>query len=550
MLERLEIHNYVLIPRLVIDFNEGFTVLTGETGSGKSIILGALSLILGDKNTKGVVRSGEIQADLSAIFSFSEKSEICKFLDDNNIENEDNSVLIKRIIKDNGRSIITINGVLVNRSTLEELSNLLVAVSSQHAHQSLLKEANQRNVLDNYAKNDVVLESYKALYIQYKEKEKELASLIHQKDSEDSELDYIKFCYEEIEKANIKEGEDDELSFDLKKISMSEFLIENTSDVVEILNGSLEEGLNYKLSKAVGYLTKAATKDEDLQDYLVRLESARIEIEDISESLNDYVSSFSFSEAEAEEKSSRLAILQRLKKKYGPTLSDVIEARENFKRRIDNAENIDDLIKEAEKDLNKIKDQTLAKAIELSNKRKIAAENLQKDVESKLHKLGMKNGRFLIEIKETDLTQNGIDSITFMISANKGEKLGLVKDVASGGELSRIMLALKSSLADCDEVDTLLFDEIDAGLGGETAKAVSDELLSLSASHQVITITHLAQIASVANYHLEVVKTETQERTITTILPIDGEDRVKEIARLLSGSTSQEAIAHAKSLLH
>ena len=549
MLERLEIRNYVLIKNLVLDFSTGFAVITGESGSGKSIILGALSLILGEKARQDIVRQGEKEAQINALFSYSEGSAVDCYLKGKGLEGEDGGLFIQRVIRQNGRSIMSINGLSVNRSELEELGSLLVDVSSQHAHQSLLKKDVQLSLIDKASHAARFLDDYRIAYNAHKEAVKEKARLEEENEKILQELDYIRFCLDEMEKADVRPGEDEQLAEELGRISQAENLTQSLEETIALLRGGMEEGVLSILTRAENAISKAARADTTLEQYASRIEAAGIDLDDLASSLREYLSSFTFSEAELEEKSSRLALLQRLKKKYGGSLEALCERRDSYRERVDSAENFDDLIKDAQKKIETTKARLADLGSRLSKERRKSAQELEKTITSNLHELGLGDAVFHIEISQTEPSYNGMDDVVFTLAANKGEKAGPVSQVASGGELSRIMLAVKSALSGVDEVNTLLFDEIDAGLGGHAANAVAVQLEKLSRTHQVIAITHLAQIAAKAGTHFCVSKKEDAGRTISTIEEIEGEERIKEIARLLSGEVSDIAIEHARSLL-
>ena len=549
MLERLEIKNYVLIKNLVLDFSTGFAVITGETGSGKSIILGALALILGEKARQDIVRQGEKEAQINALFSYSEGSAVDCYLKAKGLEGEDGGLFIQRVIRQNGRSIMSINGLSVNRSELEELGSLLVDVSSQHAHQSLLRKDVQLSLIDKASRSVRLLDEYRSAYNAHNEAVREKERLAEENEKILQELDYIRFCLDEMEKADVKPGEDDQLAEELGRISQAENLTQAVEETIALLRGGMEEGALSILTRAETAIAKAVRADNTLEQYASRIEAAGIDLDDLASSLREYLSSFTFSEEELEEKSSRLALLQRLKKKYGGSLEALCERRDSYRERVDSAENFDDLLKEAQKKIETAKDRLTELGIRLSKERRKSAQALEKTITANLHELGLGNAVFRIEISQIEPSYNGMDDVVFTLAANKGEKAGPVSQVASGGELSRIMLAVKSALSSVDEVNTLLFDEIDAGLGGHAANAVAVQLEKLSRTHQVIAITHLAQIAAKAGTHFCVSKKEDAGRTISTIEEIEGDERIKEIARLLSGEVSDIAIEHARSLL-
>lgn len=549
MLERLEVRNYVLIRSLVLDFTSGFAVITGETGSGKSIILGALGLILGEKSKGDVVRQGEKEAHIEALFSYREGGAVDAFLKGNGLEDEDGGLFIQRIVRQSGRSIMSVNGYSVTREQLESLGSLLVDVSSQHAHQSLLRPAIQLALLDKAAHSAPLLSAYRQAYDELAQARKEHQRLVDENEKASGEADYIAFCLDEIEKADVKVGEDEELSAQVRLIGQSEVLTGELEEAQEALRGGNELGALSLIARCQSAVSKASRSDARLDVYLERIESASIELEDIASSLGEYLASISFSEDELEEKNARLALLQRLKKKYGGSLESVIARREEYRNALATIENFEDLLSDSLKRMEKAESELKSRGEALSACRAQCARILEKTIQDNLSSLGLKNAVFQIVMSTRQPEANGMDDVVFTLAANKGEKAGPISQVASGGELSRIMLAIKSALAAEDEVETLLLDEIDSGLGGVVAHSVALELEKLSHSHQVIAITHLAQIASKARTHYLVYKREEDGRTVSSIDEIRDGERVDEIARLLSGEVSEISRAHAKSIL-
>lgn len=544
MLESLHVKNYVLIDNLDLDFSNGFTAITGETGSGKSIMLGALSLLLGKKADKDDVRLGFESAEISGIFSIKHER-ARKWLDDHSIELEDGTILVRRVIKENGRSIYTINGSSITRSEGEDLGALLVDISSQHAKQFLSKSDVLRQMVDEASMSSGVLNEYLTCFQKYKNKLKEQEELDSFLKKSNEEADYIRFCLDELEKADLKIGEEDDLKERLAVMTSSEFLAQTVSDIqteLKTAGSSLDESLSL--------MHKAEKKDAKLLDYATRLENISIECDDIKQSLRDYMDSISFSEYELEEKNERLATIQKIKRRFGPSIEDALKLKDEYKKKLDKFENGEELQKEIKREVETLEIKCNELANRLSGLRKKGAKKLAHEIEQNLHSLGMKAASMEILIEDSGaLQQFGKDKISFMIAANKGEKFSEIQNSSSGGELSRLMLALKVALKGKGDIETLLFDEIDSGIGGTVANNVALELLKLSKMQQVVAITHLAQIASKADRHFVVFKEEKNGRTISHIKEIKGEERVKEIARLLSGDTSEISLEHARSLL-
>lgn len=544
MLESLHVRNYVLIDSFDLDFSDGFTVITGETGSGKSIILGALSLLLGQKADKEAVRKGSEMAEVSGTFSIG-SSEVLSWCNDHEIEVEDNTLVLRRVIRSNGRSTYSVNGTALNRSEGEELGMLLVDVSSQHAHQSLMKNDVLRKVLDEASSSLEALDSYRASYKELMETEDKLKQTKELMERSSEEADYMKYCLSELENADLKVGEEEELKEKLSLQASSEYIAENLSSVQDELKSAQSS-----LSEALSYIRKAEKKDPSLLQYSERLESQSIETEDIFESIRDYLSSMSFSETEIEMMNQRISLIQRMKRRFGGSVEAAIEQRENFREKLELISDSSDVISSLEKKMDKLSKEVEDKAQKLTSLRKKGATAFSKHIEEKLHRLGMEASVFTIAV--TPLSSPGPygkDKIEYLISANKGEKTSLIQETSSGGELSRLMLAMKTSMEGSGSVDTMLFDEVDAGIGGRVATCVAKELRQLSQSKQVITITHLSQIASKADRHYKVYKYEENGRTISHIKLLDGEERVRELARILSGDESEISLEHARKML-
>ena len=543
MLEHLTVRNYVLIDYLDIDFNPGFTVLSGETGSGKTIMLGALSLLLGAKADRNDVRLGKDFAEVSGLFSVSSPL-ILAWLEAHGIEREDESILIRRLIKVSGKGTYTVNGTPITVKEGDELGHLLVDISSQHSNQWLLKNDVLRAILDKFSSLDGKLSEYKASYRAMRELEKEISELESRVRKSREEEDFMRYSLKELENADLKEGEEDELKREVSIISSSEYLKESLSSALSEVRSA-----SSALEEALSAIRKSSEKDDRLIAERDRTESIQIEAEDIALSLRGYLESIDFSEVELEEKNSRLMTLQRIRHRYGGSIEEAIRRRDEYREKLEESENSEDILLSLKKKHDAAAEKARKEAEELLSERKRGAIRLSHSIEENLHRLGMQSAVFEIRIERTeDMNADGMDRISFLIAPNKGEKLSPIESSASGGELSRILLALK--VIDSEGSDrTMLFDEIDTGIGGTVANAVGEEMRNLSHKEQVIAITHLAQIASRASSHYLVEKTEKDGRTTTDIRGVTGDERVKEIARLLSGETSDLSLEHARMLL-
>lgn len=544
MLEHLSVKNYVLIDKLELSFSEGLTVLTGETGSGKSIILGALSLILGAKGDKEEIRKGEKEAELSAVF-YTENKDVLSWCEERGISSRDGEIIIRRVIKENGRGVYTINGTPITRGEGEEVGYMLVDFSSQNEHQSLLKRDTQLKILDDDSSCEESLIKYRGVYQKMKECEKELEELKSKNEKGKSDEEYDRYSLNELKKASLRVGEEDEIKSSLEKQSKIEKISTSLSDAISSISI-----VNSSLSSALSSLKGITKYDEALSPFIDRLESAGIDVKDIFDSLKSEESSLYFSEDDIENMNERLSLIQKMKRKYGGSEENCLLKMKELEDKLNEYENLDSLIDDKEKELNKIKLKALDEAEKLSEKRKSGALELSKRVEKTLLSLGMEGSGFRIEVLDTEnLNEDGKNSVRYLLRANKGEKDGEIENVSSGGELSRIMLSIKSSLKSNGNIETLIFDEIDTGLGGKTAYSVADELHKLSKNREVIVITHLAQIASKGDVHFVVSKHFENGRTITSIEKVEKEERTMEIARLLSGDESKISLEHARELL-
>ena len=543
MLESLKINNFVLIPTINLDFYDGMTVLTGETGSGKSIVLGAISLILGSKADKDEIRAGESKAELEAVFRTDRKSLIA-LLDDKGIDSDDGRIIIRRQIRSNGRSFYSLNGVNLTIAEAQEIGRMLVDITGQNSALSLVRKDRQLALLDSSKEIAASLSSYEASYAEYLSLIEERKASLERMRKVEEDRSYLEYCLDELDKAELMEGEDDEIKAKLEVASSSEYIVENLEAVKEGLDNA-----SRSLSAALSALFKAKGKDESLDEYYQRMESSSIETDDLLQSISAQLSSYSFDPYELEDMNSRLATLQRIRKKYGGSIEAAIAKRDDIRLMLDEAEGEAISLDRLDKAIEKKRVECLEKAEALHMLRHKRAEKLGRDITSTLKKLSMESAEFRIELEKTSLGAKGFDNVSFLIAPNRGERMSPVEDAASGGELSRIMLAIKSNFLDSDDVETLIFDEIDSGISGHAASNVASVMKELSKRHQIIAITHLAQIASKADNHILVHKSEEKGRTVSHLDYIEGEKKVAEIARLLSGDDSDISLRHARSLI-
>lgn len=576
MLEELIIKDFALIDSTHIEFNKGFTVLSGETGAGKSILIGALSFLLGGKASAESIRAGQSEASVTGTFSVPEKTSkdrdlsedfdaepltVWEWLSKHGIEPEDETIILRRVMKSTGKSGAWICGSPVTRNDLAEFSQFLVDIHGQHEHQSLMRVTEHRKFLDSYAHITDEVSAFTGLYTELVEKRKKL-SLLNTSDAErERRIDYLKFSIDEIEGAKLKAGEDEELEAEEARLSSYEKLFAETQGINEILSG-IEGGsmlsLARKLRQSAEHLS---SYDKSLESLNSRIESLFYELSDISDEYHSYESSLVYDPSRLEEVHDRLDLIYKLKKKYASSQSAPIAQILDYKiqsekelEELSSSEQNRDALKE---EITVLEKKVYAAAKAISQKRFASAEKMSVEVQTILSTLGMKGAVFSVSIREkngTEVEQKcgpyGIDDIEFLISANPPQPLQPLAKIASGGELSRVMLALKTIFAEADTVETLIFDEIDTGIGGEIAVAVGSHMKNLAQKRQILCITHLASIAVYADNQIRIQKSMPDGVMKTRAQNVSGEERVMEIARMLSGdTTSEESLDHARSML-
>jgi DNA repair protein RecN (Recombination protein N) len=556
MLEELSIHGYALIDSANIDFTGGLNVLTGETGAGKSILLGALSLLFGEKGEIDAIRTGEEEAVVSAVFRIEDNREAREWLGSRDIALEEGTVLVRRTLKRSGRGAIFIQSASVTKSDLKELTSLIFDLHGQHQHQSLLAPENHRKLVDRYAGIEEQVAELTGTFTNLNKKRKNYERMISGERDRVREIDILKFSINEIEEAKLIPGEEEELSKEIKLLNESERLFglldtlyENTS---ESRGGALAT-----LRKARSAMEETGRIVGDLAPLAKRLDDAFFEIEDVAESVREYREGVDFSPQRLEACEERMTVIRNLEKKYGDTIDEVLGYLEKSKEDLERLDNWEEDRGEIEKEIQELERKITTDAREISGRRKSAAADLQTRVKDELRKLGMPQAQFEIAVTQKVSEKGkpvcgpyGYDRIEFLISPNAGEPVKPLKNIASGGELSRIMLAMKTVFSEIDGISGMIFDEIDVGIGGEIAVNVAEHLASLARGKQVLCITHLATIAVRADNHIKVVKRVEKDRTVTRVDSLVREERIKEIARMLSGDTEGEAsVRHARELL-
>ncbi len=569
MLEDVSISDFALIESVSLDFNGGFTVLSGETGAGKSILIGALSFLLGAKGGTEVIRAGAQEARVSGTFVLSAAdTEAAAWLDAHGVEAENDRVLLRRFVRDTGKTGAWIQNTSVTRAELAEFSTFLVDIHGQHEHQSLMRVAEHRRFLDSYAGITAETAAFTELYAQLVEKRRQLDELNSSDSERARKAEMLSFAIAEITDAKLLPNEDEELTAEETRLSRFEQIyseIEGVGGILSDAGDGAADSVVGALKRARSLMARAAAADANLAPLDSRLESAFYELSDIAEEISAYRQALVFDPARLEAVQERLALLFKLKKKYAASIQspigDVAAYAESAQKELDTLTGSEAGKTALAAEVDRLERSAYAAAKSLSDKRRAAADKMAAEVESVLSVLGMKGTAFSVSITGkpsgdtgTGVTQTcgpyGMDNVEFLLSANAGSPLKPLAKIASGGELSRVMLALKTILAESDTVGTLVFDEIDTGIGGEVSVAVGAHLKQLAKKSQIFCITHVASIASYADNQIKIEKGNKNGTTVTCVSAVTGQARVEEIARMLSGdSFSAESLEHARSLL-
>jgi DNA repair protein RecN (Recombination protein N) len=551
MLHTLRIQNYALIDDVEVQFAPGFNVLTGETGAGKSIIIHALNLVLGARASSDAVRSGTKQAKIDAIFHLSHQTPtLLNVLMENAIEFDDDELHITRIVSAEGRSRAYVCGSLVPAGTLSAIGDELIDLHGQHEHQSLLRPEKQREVLDTYASAIAQGEALRAGVGEWHNTQKQIAELESTDREQTRHLEFLKFELEEIENAGLEFGEEELLQSRRARITNAEAIIEATARIREYLSDSETSSPALdQLGMASRELESLSALDETYAPLLVALEDLRQQLSAQLSEIQQLADSTEYDPQELDSLNHRLNLIRDLKRKYGDTIETVLVYADEARSKIAVYENRDSSLETLREQESNLFAEAMKLAEKLSATRKKNARKLVPQVTALLHELGMDGAAFDIQFETEALTLSGIDEIEFMLMANPGEPPKALRQVASGGEISRIMLALKSVFAETDAIPTLIFDEIDTGVGGAIANQIGARLKALASNHQTICITHLPQIAAAADTHYHVSKSSSKTKTTTHVEAIEDSKRVEEVARLLDGAITPLSIDHAAALL-
>lgn len=545
MLSLLHIENIALIDQADISFGSGFNVLTGETGAGKSIIIDAISAVLGERTSRDLIRTGEKSALVTALFR--DLPSLPWFQETGIGPDENGELLISRHIQGNGKNICRVGGVLCTVVQLRTLGSQLIDIHGQHDGQQLLDESYHLTYLDSFGELEPALSAYREEYAKLDALRKQIASLQMDETEKARRLDILQFQIDELESAHLRLGEEEELDERKAMLRSADQLVAAVEGAYHALFGTdSQDGAASLLAEAEGNLSRVSNLSADLSQLSENLAALRYGTEDAAERLRDLKNSFDFSPKELDQVEDRLDHLHRLKKKYGATVRDMLDYLNKIRQELDQIELSDDLLIKLKKQRKAQLTMTRTLAETLSAQRKAAAERLKARIEEELRQLDMTKVRFQTEFSpkpgKLGLDDTGMDEVRFLMSANVGENLKPIAKVASGGELSRIMLALKNVLAENDNICTLIFDEVDTGVSGRAAGKVAEKMSRLSLTCQVLCVTHLAQIAAMSDYHYSVHKEEKNGRTYTCVETLDRPGRRAELARLTGGAHQSEAI--------
>jgi DNA repair protein RecN (Recombination protein N) len=559
MLLELRLENYAVIDNLVVEFAPGLNLLTGETGAGKSILIDALALLLGEKASTEVIRSGADKAILSAVFEMEGAVErvVSKIQETNGIDSEGESIILRREIAAGGKGRVFVNNQPATVAVLRQLAPHLANIHAQNESILSFDAAARLGLLDAFA--GIQLEATSGAFLDWKTVAGRIEELEHGEQDRLRLLDLWSFQRSEIDEANLQPGEDERLEGEKRVLANAEKIYNAALNAFDLLyEGSASTSAS--LRTAQKHVEELVRYEPKFQESLTALEVARISVEDVGATLRDYAGGIQASPEHLAEVEDRLAAINRLKRKYGASLQDVIDYGAEVSRKLSEMENKDEILRQLQEQLERCARTYLGVARAISKKRHEAARKLERLVEAEIHDLAMR-AQFKIQLSGSDEDANwaasGFDQVMYLISTNPGEPLRQLEHIASGGELSRVMLALKTSVESGSQVRkktagqrTLVFDEIDTGIGGRAAEAVGKKLKGLSRSHQVLCVTHLPQIATFADHHYVIEKKDSGTRSQTTVRPIRGEERTEEIARMLSGAKLTETSRkHAEQML-
>ena len=538
MLRLLHIENIAVIEQAEIAFDRGFNVLTGETGAGKSIVIDAISAILGERTYRDVIRTGADRAFVSAVF---DGVPDLPWFAENRVEYDPSELLVQREVYADGKNVCRVNGRPVTVAILKKLGGQLVNIHGQHDSQQLFDETKHLSYLDLFARNEAERTAYAACYERVLSLRREQERLTLDEGEKLRRVEALQYQLEEIGRAALQPGEDEQLENRRKLLQNAEKLSEALTAAAMALSGGEDaSGAVDLVGEADHALARIARYDEGLAALGDRLSNLQYELEDVAGELRDHLDQMAYSGEELEQIESRLDVIHRLKRKYGGSVEEILQYAEKAQRELDEITFSEERLAQLEKELAAATAEAKAAGLLLRATRQTAARAMETRLSQELAALDMPRAQFVCQLEETDLTPDGLDSLRFLMTANVGEALKPLSKVASGGELARIMLAIKNVLAEQDRVGTLIFDEVDAGVSGRAAQKVAEKLRAVSKNKQVLCVTHLPQIAAAADVHLLIAKTEREGRTYTQVTALDRPGRTREIARIIGGAEITE----------
>ena len=550
MLNQLSVRNVAVIDKLDINFHDGVSVLTGETGAGKSIIIDSINMILGDRANKELVRYGTDKAVVQAVFD-APKS-VINILEENDIDVEDETVIITRQVTKEGKSVARINGMVVTLNILREISDRLINIHGQHDNQALLTPIRHITFLDAYADNEEYINRYKDILSKKREIEKKISSLEMDEQEKMQRIDLLEYQVNEIKKASLEKGEEDDLREQRDIYTNAEQITKSVNEAyMNLYEGDEIQSAYDGISIAVNEISQISDLNPQLKSIYDTLNEIMYSLEDTAHEIKEFGETVEFDEQTLNEIEERLDLISRLKRKYGNSIEEILAYLKKAESELNDIKLSDERTNELKEELKNITKELKEKGNVLTQRRENAAKVLEENIEKSLHELNMEKSKFKVSI-ENDGTfyDNGMDKVEFLISTNPGEPLKPLVKIASGGELSRVMLAIKSILADSDGVDTMIFDEIDTGVSGKAAMSIAKKLAVIAKNKQVICITHLPQLTAMADNHYLIQKNTDGELASTTLKELDEEGRELELARIIDGGEVTElALSHAKQML-
>jgi len=548
VLSLLHIENIAVIECADISFDRGFNVLTGETGAGKSIVIDAISAILGQRAYRDMIRTGTTKASVRAVFTDVPQ---LSWFEENGVEYDPETIIQREIYLD-GKNVCRVNGCLVTVSILNKLGIQLINIHGQHDSASLFDEANHLTFLDDFAANGALREAYLEKYQAVEKLRREINRISMDEGEKLRRMETLKYQIAEIEKAELEAGEDEELEARRKLLQNAEKIANGLNDAVENLYGGDDtDGAASLLAAAERALARVSKFSDQIAELHEKVADLMYQVQDAAEVARDVQYELSYSGEELDRIESRLDVIHKLRRKYGVTCADILAYLEKAKQELDEIEFADDHVERLKKKLKSAEKEAWDAAFALRKNRQETAEKLSARILTELAQLDMPKVQFACQFTELELTALGADAVAFYMSANVGEALKPMSKVASGGELARIMLAMKNVLAEQDKVNTLIFDEVDTGVSGRAAQKVAEKLRSVARNKQVLCVTHLPQLAAMGDTHLLIAKSEREGRTYTTVTPLDLEGRKRELARIIGGANITETtLKSAEEMLH